>query len=649
VGLFSSATPEGEPSRDAKEAERTLRVPALRVPRAVDDESRGFDYFATDLHHLSLALEIRRRFAERRGFLLLSGPPAPDGKRVRKYLDGAENREDRAAMRQRATLIECKPEWTFGDVIIACSRELGLGPDAGALSILSQVRREQRKGLMRMLVLENGDCLEDEGFHELRRFARVDGPPDVLPVVLLVSSHFAERLEAGLRNLKQEIVASLPMQRLLPGEVAAFIGYQVEPMGGRGSAAFAPDAIASIAEAADGDPRMVNRLLRQDLDLLSRSRGPTLAIPATPPQESKAPVVQVPAEVAEVAPSAEAPAAEPPRMAEIIPAERLRRRRMARLARGLAAAAALLVLGIYAGGFLYLMIPGAVTDGTAPSANPAMTAATRISPVPPPVVALKDRAAPSPAAPSSAEPVVVASSAPATPPAALVAPPQAEAASAAAAVTAVAVPEPAAPLPARSEAEPVVAGSSAAPSAPPSAPVALPEPATPPPAAETVGVAAAPATPAGSAAEAPARAPTPAPPSPAPTIAPQAPAQIAAVEPPASAAVAPPAAASPDAAAAREAVPLLARADQLLALGDMASAREFYELAADAGSAAASYKLGQTYDPLFLRRAALRGVAADPARAVTWYRRAAEGGSSEAAARLAELEGKDASATGADR
>lgn len=638
MGPFSTATPEGKPSRESEEVERARRVPALRLPRDVDDDSRGFDYFATDLHHLSLAIEIRRRLAERRGFVLLSGPPAPDGKLVSRYLDGTQNREDRAARGQRATLIECKPEWTFGDVVIACSRELGLGPDAGALSILSQVRREQRKGLMRMLVLENGDCLEDEGFLDLRRFARIDGPPDVLPVVLLVSSRFAERLEAGLRALKQEVVASLPMQRLLPGEVAAFIGYQIAPMRGRGGAAFAPETIAAIAEASQGDPRMVNRLIREDLGLLSRSRGPTLAIPAAMPEVAARPAARVPAPAA---PAAEMAAAEPTRMAETLPVMRPHRPKMARLAHGLAAAAALLVVGLYAGGFVYLMAPGGPTDIAARSVEPG-TASISVSTAPlPPVVALNNAAAPRGAAPVA----VVGSSEAATPPAIPVAAPEPTAAPPAAAAEAMET----APSTAAPSATPVVAAAeSTAPSAPSGAPVAPPEAEATPPATTTVAATQPPPAPA--AADATAVEP----PSLPPVVTRNASAQMAAIEPSAAqpteaSGVAPALAAAPDSAPAREAARLLVRADQLLALGDVASAREFFELAADAGDATASYKLGQTYDPLFLRQAPVRGIAADLVKAIAWYRRAAEAGSSEAAQRLAQLEGKDASAAGAIR
>jgi TPR repeat protein len=86
---------------------------------------------------------------------------------------------------------------------------------------------------------------------------------------------------------------------------------------------------------------------------------------------------------------------------------------------------------------------------------------------------------------------------------------------------------------------------------------------------------------------------------------------------------------------------LVQRGDELLAAGDIYSARQFYERAAQAGDPAAQCGLGKSYDPVFLRQLGARGVAGDAATAEQWYRRAAAGGNNEAAARLARLDAAD--------
>lgn len=75
--------------------------------------------------------------------------------------------------------------------------------------------------------------------------------------------------------------------------------------------------------------------------------------------------------------------------------------------------------------------------------------------------------------------------------------------------------------------------------------------------------------------------------------------------------------------------PLLERGDRLFGTGDVASARLFYQRAAEAGNAQAALRLGETYDRAFLVRAQLR-VAGDHGLAMFWYGRARDLGAGEA-------------------
>ena len=62
----------------------------------------------------------------------------------------------------------------------------------------------------------------------------------------------------------------------------------------------------------------------------------------------------------------------------------------------------------------------------------------------------------------------------------------------------------------------------------------------------------------------------------------------------------------------------LARGDSFLRAGDVASARLFYERAADAGDWQAAMRMGATFDPAFLGRAGVRTVG-EPTKAQSWY------------------------------
>ena len=100
-----------------------------------------------------------------------------------------------------------------------------------------------------------------------------------------------------------------------------------------------------------------------------------------------------------------------------------------------------------------------------------------------------------------------------------------------------------------------------------------------------------------------------------------------------------PSAASPHV-STEEIAELLARGDTLLRGGDIASARLFYERAANAGDGRAALRVGATFDPAFLGRDVLRGVRGDTAEARLWYQRARDLGEAEAERRLKSFETK---------
>jgi TPR repeat protein len=98
----------------------------------------------------------------------------------------------------------------------------------------------------------------------------------------------------------------------------------------------------------------------------------------------------------------------------------------------------------------------------------------------------------------------------------------------------------------------------------------------------------------------------------------------------------PPAAAAPGV-AREEIATLLARGRTYLANGDVSAARLAFRRAAEGGDAQAALALGGTYDPLVLKSLGAIGVASDPALARNWYQKAAELGSAEAPQRINQL------------
>jgi tetratricopeptide (TPR) repeat protein len=84
--------------------------------------------------------------------------------------------------------------------------------------------------------------------------------------------------------------------------------------------------------------------------------------------------------------------------------------------------------------------------------------------------------------------------------------------------------------------------------------------------------------------------------------------------------------------------PLMARGDALMELGDVASARSFYDRAFELGNARAARSIARTYDPVVLASLKVQGLRADPVKAFEWYRKAEQAGAAEASQDIAALE-----------
>ena len=79
---------------------------------------------------------------------------------------------------------------------------------------------------------------------------------------------------------------------------------------------------------------------------------------------------------------------------------------------------------------------------------------------------------------------------------------------------------------------------------------------------------------------------------------------------------------------------LMKQGEQLIAAGDVATARTVLQRAADAGDANAAMALGATYDPNVLARLGVVGVSAEVEKARSWYQKAETLGSADARRRL---------------
>jgi hypothetical protein len=82
---------------------------------------------------------------------------------------------------------------------------------------------------------------------------------------------------------------------------------------------------------------------------------------------------------------------------------------------------------------------------------------------------------------------------------------------------------------------------------------------------------------------------------------------------------------------------MIARASELLRLGDISGARLLLDRASSAGEARATFALAETYDPNVLARWGARGIRGDVSKAKELYARALSDGMSEATIRITDL------------
>ncbi|HZB91596.1 MAG TPA: AAA family ATPase, partial [Stellaceae bacterium] len=311
-------------SRSGAELAPAAIAPPLSL-RPFAEDAAGAGYFASDHHHRYVAAAIFRELAKGRWFVLLCGEHAADAELVERFLND-EGRE-----RYRATLLRCQAETDFGAIVRAYNRRLGLRQEAasdGLWTLLSHLMAEVRKGVRRILVLDNADALEPTCFDELLRFTRLD-EPHVMPVVLLGDPGFADRLASPAYGfLTSAIAGRVGFDRLEPEEVGAFLRYQLNATGADAADLFPPEVVSVIAATAGGSAAAVNRLAR---DVLEQARDEeeraAAALPPPPiadPVEEAFPATEEP-EAAEEPEELSAPPAPLRLSARPLPSPRLPR------------------------------------------------------------------------------------------------------------------------------------------------------------------------------------------------------------------------------------------------------------------------------------------------------------------------------------
>jgi hypothetical protein len=581
----------------------------------------GSDYFTTVAHYQSVAARI---IAALGGFtaVVMTGDPPPIPQILYTALTAA------AASQYRVIGFSCGPE-LGQDERLRPSRRL-LDPSAGFRTTPEDPLSLSPAPLLFLF----GDAARLSGEQIEQIFGNVyssvqNGDRRNTSAVLLARPDLLARLERTTLRLwlaERVLAARLRFQELGADEVLAFIRHQLPA--GEAEHVFTKDTVTAIANVSGGDPMLVNRFARRLLDLAATNTaknfekataGQTRVAPTTLPTEKRR--FTTPPELLRDAPALD-------------PARDLGASVWTRMWRGFNATALVSVVIVAClaslGGIAALFTHPAKEKVSAFSTLTGEVSATgpeselSVGESAPPVPAETASAAP---APGSMPTALAGTRAELAPAATASVPPTPEAASTITARTAV-------PRHSAGTTEPTGLAEDVPPPA-----VAFPRAASPSGNATTGGAVTAPRG-APEQAMAPATTDRAVPPSGAeagstkteasPAARPEATATIVRSIPVTSSARPLP--------SVTESAALVAQGDRLLGLGDVTSARLYYERAADAGDGQAALMLGMTFDRAFLKFDRLRGVRGDPASAISWYSRARELGQAEAEILLIKLD-----------
>jgi len=136
------------------------------------------------------------------------------------------------------------------------------------------------KGKAPVLIVDEAHTLSPETLEEIRLLTNFETSEEkLLQIVLAGQDQLAETLNRDdLRQLKQRIEVRMSLKPLAPTEVKAYMDYRWSHAGASAPLPFGPDAIALIAKASRGIPRLVNSICDNALLLAYASETPAIGV-----------------------------------------------------------------------------------------------------------------------------------------------------------------------------------------------------------------------------------------------------------------------------------------------------------------------------------------------------------------------------------
>ena len=234
------------------------------------------------------------------------------------------------------TVLILYPTVEFEEMLEHILHELGIPTDGGGKFVKLQRLHEfllehTRAGGNAAIVIDEAQDLDARVLEELRLLSNLEtGTEKILQILLAGQPELERKLaQTELRQLRQRIALHVRLRTLSAAEVAAYVQARLE-RAGRTDILFEPDAVAYVAHATEGIPRLINVLCDAALVTGFATGAPRITralveeawadyehlapSPAPPPGAAETATLLAPV-AAPIAPAASAPAA-PPAMAD---------------------------------------------------------------------------------------------------------------------------------------------------------------------------------------------------------------------------------------------------------------------------------------------------------------------------------------------
>ncbi|MEM1133024.1 MAG: XrtA/PEP-CTERM system-associated ATPase [Pseudomonadota bacterium] len=132
----------------------------------------------------------------------------------------------------------------------------------------SHFQAEARAGRRCLLIVDEAQNLDRTALEQLRMLSNFQlGSQALLQIFLLGQPEFRDMLrnDPSVEQLRQRIIATHHLEGMNVDEVRPYIAHRLARAGGDGRPSFSDAAIAEIAEATQGIPRSLNRLMSRIL------------------------------------------------------------------------------------------------------------------------------------------------------------------------------------------------------------------------------------------------------------------------------------------------------------------------------------------------------------------------------------------------